>query len=75
MQKVEGSNPFSRFAVDRRLLGAGLFIRPPLLVKKSGLAPEARRPVSIYGALEQLRPALVEFEAPGGVGHGSKRCY
>ena len=31
MQKVEGSNPFSRFLANRRLLGAGFLLTAPFL--------------------------------------------
>ncbi len=31
MQKVEGSNPFSRFAANRRLFGAGFLLTAPNL--------------------------------------------
>jgi hypothetical protein len=37
MQKVEGSNPFSRLAVDRRLPGAG-FVSAPIVERMQGRA-------------------------------------
>ncbi len=40
MQKVEGSNPFSRFPVNRRLSGAGFLLTAPFLSHQLGHSQE-----------------------------------
>jgi hypothetical protein len=69
MQKVEGSNPFSRFPCDRRPFGRR-FLYPGLSpVKKSDAVPVARRLMSIYATFGQSAPAILDFDAPAGICH------